>query len=557
LRRLNLEPLLVFAILALYAGLTTFKLGWSDLGTDEGRFGLSALNILHDSHQLAIMTEDQPLGEAGAKPFMYPLALATSISLLGKSNFALRVVNLIILALTGLIVYRFIRVYFDDRWLAVLTLAFFLLSPWTIIYARTALPEPLTVFWGCVALSSAAKFIQTNRLSWAAATGIALGFSFLTKLWLVFPFAFGCAVIIGGALITQVRLNLLLGSILSFVLFLLTSALHLFLVLFWTPADLHHWLQLYFVFYAVGRVGGAGFDPMMWFRPWWFYGAGVFKATFLLLPFLLAGYYKIVRTHDWLIASLVLAMLSPLVILSFPIVKQTSYVFPAFPALAFLMAYGCLVFVRENQIKGLLLATLLSMAIAFSLYRIGVLAPAEGLLIATLYLTYVIASLNSNFPVLTTRILGAGITAALLMTNLLALRSTLDHRTYYREIAAFLAPAIASYKPQEVIFQAPEFAAMEFYTFRSGQYWQTYYVRTDPAIFRKNLSDGDLAFCIVDPKGILYGGKPDQEELDDLRRYAVNVTSRIESKVGTSIPVEVFVSRPMLDKLADTGAHGG
>ena len=48
----------VIAVLLAYGALALYHLGVPDLDADEGRYGTSALNILNDYHQIAIVSPD-------------------------------------------------------------------------------------------------------------------------------------------------------------------------------------------------------------------------------------------------------------------------------------------------------------------------------------------------------------------------------------------------------------------------------------------------------------------------------------------------------------------
>lgn len=177
----------ILAVVGVYLVFALYRLGWADLGPDEARYGLAAVNILTDHKQLAVLSED-PLGGPGSKPFMYAASLADSIFLLGQNEFALRVVSVVTLLAAGVVLFALVDGCLDDRRLSILTLFFFLVNPWTITYARTAMPEPTLVFWGSLGVLAAARLVKTQRLIWAVACGLGLGLAFLTKLWLVLPF---------------------------------------------------------------------------------------------------------------------------------------------------------------------------------------------------------------------------------------------------------------------------------------------------------------------------------------------------------------------------------
>src|SRR5258708_17385915 len=198
----------VLAVLVTYGALGLFRLGWSDLRSDEGRFGISALNILSDPHHLAIVSED-PLGGPGTKPYLYPLALGASICLLGKTEFAVRVVNVVALALGAFLLHLTVRHATRSRGLAILTFALFLLNPWTITYARTAMPEPLVMCAGSLSLFAIVKWRSSFRLHWAVLCGIALGLGYLTKVWLILPFVGACFGVFLAALYSRVSQRVL------------------------------------------------------------------------------------------------------------------------------------------------------------------------------------------------------------------------------------------------------------------------------------------------------------------------------------------------------------
>ena len=535
--------LTTLCIVGAYLLFALYRLGWADLTPDEGRYGLVAGNILTDHKQLAILSED-PLGGPGTKPFMYAVSLAGSIQLFGKNEFAPRLVSVAALLGAGLILFALVDSCLDDRRLSTLALFFFLINPWTITYARTAMPEPILILWGSLGVFAAARFVKTQGLIWAFACGLALGFAFLTKLWLILPFAITSCLFFAAMWTSAPRQRIAAALLISLFAFLLASASHLLLVIRWTPADFGHWLQLYFIESLASRAGGEGHDPAMWFHPWWFYLAGLFKATFFGLPVLYFAIYRLMRRRQHAVVAVLAAMLSPFLILSLFRVKQTSYAYPAFPAVAFLLAHGTLAAVRNGHLKSLMAATILSAATALFFFSVGVFTPTELCLIAGIYSLYIIASLAVEKYRLVTGVAVAGSAlAAMLAADIVTVRTSLQHRTYYREVAAYLRPLVAHSAPQAVIFRAPEFPALEFYLFRTGEYWQTYYFHESYEEFLNQLKSGAKAFYVVDPTGTLYGGKVSAEKLSALRQYATDETSQVERATGRKLGLQVFVSQ--------------
>jgi 4-amino-4-deoxy-L-arabinose transferase-like glycosyltransferase len=533
----------ILCIVGMYLFFALYRLGWADLSPDEGRYGLVAVNILTDHKQLAILSED-PLGGPGTKPFMYAVSLASSVLLFGKNEFALRAASVVALLAAGLILFAVVDSCLGDRTLSVLMLFFFLLNPWTISYARTAMPEPTLVFWGCFSLFAGVRFVKTRSLIWALACGLGLGLAFLTKLWLVLPFAVAAIVFFAAMWISGPRGRIAAAALISCAGFMLAAASHLFLVLHWTPADFGHWFRLYFIVSLSNRAAGHGEDPVMWFHPWWFYLGALFKATFFALPLVYFAIYTLIRRRQHALIVVLAAMLSPFLILSLFTVKQSSYAYPAFPALAFLLAYGTLAAVRTRPLNALVVATLLSAATALFFFIAAVITLPQLCLIGGLYSLYIAASFASERYRLVSGVALAGVAlAAMLAADTLAVRASLQHRTYYRNLASYVRPLVAHSAPQAVVFQAPEFPSLEFYLFRTGEYWQTYYFHESYTDFLDQLKKGDKAFYVVDPTGKLYGGKISTDELNALHKYAEDETPAIERVIGRKLRVQVFVSQ--------------
>ncbi len=541
-RRASRAPLWLFLfVFVAYFSFALFRLGSSELGIDEGRFGISAINILSDHHQLATVSED-PLGKPGTKPYGYPVLLAAAVWALGKTEFALRAMNVIALAIAALLLYRFVVLVVGDRTVASLTFALFLLNPGTLTYARTVMPEPLGVAFGCLGLFCAAEFMTQESLFWAGTCGFALGFGFLSKMWLVLPFVLACFSILALRLLTERDRVFLVGIALVFFSFLLVAASHLLLVLWLTPASWLHWLGIYFFFSLGSRVAGGGYDPAMWFRPWWFYLAAALKASFFGLPLLGLGLLALRKRIHLPTVVVVLSLLSPVFVLSLFRVKQASYIFPAYPALALLLALGWRYFARDARRGELFFASLFSVGAAAFIFVKGVFGVREFAALAGLYLLYLAVALaGSRFNLLARYGVAAACLSALLFADALVVKKSIQPPTYYREIAAYFRPQLASRKPQEVVFTAPTYPAMQFYTFRGGEYWETFYVKKSAAEVADSLRSANRTFYLVDPSQTLYGGRISQEKLQALREYGVDVTEEVERALGHAIPLRVYV----------------
>jgi len=519
------------------------KLGSSELGIDEGRFGVSAINILSDPHQLATVSED-PLGKPGTKPYGYPILLAASLWTLGKTEFAVRAVNVIVLAVGALFLYGFVVLVQIDQTIALLTFALFLLNPGTLTYARTAMPEPLVVAAGCFALFCAAKFVTKKSLPWAAACGFALGFGFLSKMWLVLPFALACFSFFALRLLTERSRVFLVGILSAFSSFLLVAASHLLLVLWLMPAEWSHWMGIYFLFSLGSRVAGAGYDPAMWYRPWWFYLGAAFKASFFGLPLLFLGVRAARKRLNVPLIAALLSLVLPVFAFSLLQVKQASYIYPAYPALALLLALGWLYLVRGASRIELFVASVFSIGATAFFFAKSVFGWREcAALVALNLLYFAMVFIGAQSNRLVRYGVGAAVFCALLFADALVVRQSIQPPAYYREIAEYFKPQLLSSKPQDVAFTAPAFPVMEFYTFRSGEYWETFYVKKSAVEEASDLRQGARVFYVVDPSQAIYGGKMSPDRLEALREYGSDVTEKIEQKIGHAIPLRVYVPR--------------
>jgi 4-amino-4-deoxy-L-arabinose transferase-like glycosyltransferase len=530
-----------FLLLAIYSGFVCAKLGASDLTQDEGSFGISALNIRADYHQLAMVGE-QPAGPAASKPFLYPVFLLSSIFVFGQNAFAIRIVNVIALAVASIFLYASARSLLKDDILALLASSFFLLNAGTISYGRLVTADPFVVLWGCVGLFGAVRFYEEERARWAMLSGFGLGLAFLSKLWLIFPYALACLVLFVLKFLTKKGLRFFALPLLAFVIFLFISSLHLLAVIILTPHDLSHWLDTYFGISLGSRVAGGGFDPAMWYRPWWFYFAGVFKITFFVFPMILLGTPALTKRRNLVLTAVVVALILPIFLLSLFRVKETVYIFPVFPGLAIVVALGLDYFFRTATRTGIITFTIVSMLVAAWFYRQSVFAQRELILIEVFYLVYLLAGFaGSHYSVLTRAIVVTALLLATFVVGIMAVRRTLEHRTYYREIAEYFKNRLRSLAPGNVAFVSPEFAALSFSTFRTGQYWQTYYFHEDDAVFERDLIDRRQVFYVVDPSGKLYGGQPSPGEWQALREHAHEISPEVEAFIGHPIALRIFV----------------
>lgn len=534
-RVLDFRLLLVIAV-STYLLFSLFQLGKFDLGNDEGGFGLGALNIMHDHRQLAIVSERASAGP-GHKPYMHPLLIAANFAVLGPSTFSLRLTNVILLLLTGFVLYAAMRELNATKWFASLTTALFLVNPATVTYARTVIPEPALVFWGCIALYCAIRYYNGPRWYWAMLAGAALGCGFLCKLWLVGSFAAAAGLLCLFTWRAHGKLAAFRGVVLLTITFVPIASSHLLAVWLMTPADMPYWLSIYFGFSARDRLAGQGYDPEMWFRPWWLYGMAVFRATFFAFPLLIGGIRRLIGIAGPEKLALTAILISPLILLSIFTVKETAYIFPIYPVLALLIALGCIDYLQRPSIYvyGIGAAVSFTIAVTFvSLYhQSGKVLLALGLLYASYIAAPFVARLR-RVPVFLS-------TIALLASCAFVTATTPERHTFYRDIALYFQKALAKQPPDRISFVSPEFGAIGFHVYRSGEYWQTYYVHKDTAQFANELQQHMRVFYVFDPAGTLYGSKVSAEKMALLVQQCTDVSSLIQNETGHPMPLRVFV----------------
>jgi 4-amino-4-deoxy-L-arabinose transferase-like glycosyltransferase len=546
---LSLGRIAVIAAVLAYMALALFHLGRPDLDTDEGRYGISALNILNDYHQIAIVSPDPGGVPWSTWPYVYPAELAGSILVLGKTEFALRVVNVVMMSLTALCVYRLTVLLLKDRTTAIVAFVLFLLNPATIAYARSAMAEPSVVFWGCAAMVAAASYWQSGRTRFAVLSGLALGLGFLSKLWLILPFGAAVALLLLSRLPKDKPSTTARDVAVGLVAFLIVGGSHLLLLRLLSPENLKIWLGTYFQSAASTRVGGAGYDPNMWYKPWWFYFGALFKGVFFGLPLVFLGTAELIRRRRYLVLGCAAWLVGPAFVLSLFKVKEAAYVSQAYPALAILMACGVLPFLETAEPLQVALSAVVSIALAAFFFAVGVVTRTQLLMMVVLYLLYLGAA-PAKLILQRWRKLAAvaAALATLLLTDAVVVQRHLSRRTHYREIATYFKPRVGPLHPGTVIFTSPEFAALGFYLFRQGEYWETFYFHKDDAQFRNELEHGDRLFYVVDPSGTLYGGKIKPEWEACLAQNTRDVTPEIEKATGAKIELRVLVPLAQPDR---------
>jgi 4-amino-4-deoxy-L-arabinose transferase-like glycosyltransferase len=152
-------------ILVVAFALRVVSLAADRFHADEALYAGWTLRILEGDPFLRTVPVD--------KPPLYLYALAASIHLFGRSEVAVRLPNLAASLLGIALTYRLGRCLYDRR-TALWAALFVALSPYDILFARTAFTDPMLVLWVLVALCAVAG----DHWLWA---GVAMGLAFATK----------------------------------------------------------------------------------------------------------------------------------------------------------------------------------------------------------------------------------------------------------------------------------------------------------------------------------------------------------------------------------------
>ena len=279
----------------------------------------------------------------------------------------------------------------------------------------------------------------------------------------------------------------------------------------------------------------------MGYKPWWFYFGALFKGVFFGLPLVFLGTAELIR-RPYLVLGCAAWLVGPAFVLSLFKVKEAAYVSQAYPALAILMACGVKPFLKTGGTTGVWpFSALVSISLAGFFFAVGVVTRTQFLMIMALYLLY-LAAVPAKLILPHWRKLAAVAACA---------GGAAAHRCGRRTAALEQAHPLSRDRnlfqtsrgpaaPGTPIFTSPEYAALSFYLFRQGDYWETFYFHQDDVQFRDELEHGARLFYVVDPSGTLYGGKikPEWEAL--LAQNTRDVTPAIEQATGTKIGLRVL-----------------
>ncbi len=460
---------------------------------DEGVNVTMAQNIRH-SRELFVRPSVYPGGRAdwrtedlpalGNLP-CYPLLLSLTPARTGLSGMAL--VSFVALCVT--IVFSARLCALVDPSAGVYTALLMAASPALLSEFRRIEYEPVLTAFGAAGLFWFVRGALARARLRCFIGGACLGLAFLTKLWLIVPYAFAlfafcvveAAAVRRDGASTGLRRSVAFGAL----GFLLLASAHVSFVAIVAPSDLPLWLShVYLGIFSGQGVTGDKLSALTRYaeqsRSAFYYPLALYRDHFFLAPLVLFGLGEALRAPSRRAArvlALIAGALAALVALSVPAVKTTEYSLAVQPFL-YMLAGLCLAALANapqkmqpaarGQVRlgmawcvasGLLvpLARLLTLAPTLPAWYL-LAHPFGMLLVALLGVTWLKRRSLAALPVL----LGVGLVAFAAAERLVAPAPP------YQAIAAALAPHLSASPGAYPSFLARDHELLQGYLGRSG-----------------------------------------------------------------------------------------
>lgn len=386
--------------------------------------------------------------------------------------------------------------------------------------------------------------------------GALLGCGFLTKMWLIVPYAFALIAycVVEAAQVRSLGTSAGLRKHVAFgaVGFALTATAHLSFIAIVAPQDLSEWLASVYggIFSGQGITGGklsaiAGYAQQE--RSALYYPLVLYRDHFFLVPLSIFGLGELLREprpRTSRLVAMIVGALVAVVVLSVPAYKEARYVLPVTP---FLYAFAglCLAaFARAPNKLRPAVTSVVWFAIILSIAAWAVIALAHALGVSSeLGESYLIAhALGSVLCIVlgqlwmrtrfVTREL-AGL-AALGLAGFALLQPQLRAADPpYRAIAQLIAPHLQAAVPGYPSFVARDHQLLQGYLDRAGMSWQAYAQKgadgpgTPPAAF------------VLGPRDL--NDPATRAALGGIERSMREVTAKLRVPAGSAGEFRVFV----------------
>jgi 4-amino-4-deoxy-L-arabinose transferase-like glycosyltransferase len=562
--------LLFVSALLLGALLRLVLLGAPDLfGADEGVWAVGARNLAEDGLSQVLSLSRTPLGPPSGVPVLFPWMLSVMVRVFGPVEWCLRLPSVFAGLVGAFVLERIVRRGYGQP-AGHLAGAFAALFPPLVAGSRAATVEPTLVALGLGGIIFGLRAFEEDAVGEAALAGALFGLGFLAKGYAVGLFL---APLLAAlfAYPSLLRLGRTKASLAALLLsFVLVGGSHLALTAVMAPAAFRNELATAFgasALAAQSALSETAFAADL---------KTIVKTLFLFLPLAglgvaffsrdvgepeiasgaTGGERRVAHEALWAVYGIELLLL---VIVAGRLRLSSIPVLPALAAFAGLGGAALLqpsrdAARRKREVTAVLVAGVLVVGTALVLMSApddplfgGRRAPiSSGAAVISIVAA---AAFSALFAAgLLRRAFGGRLGPAFLSVLLLAggieslawiRRDLLTHRTFARELAEQLAPAVGPVAPTALAFRAPDPDAVSFRLFRTGASWSGV---TDAARFAADAKRGVRAWAFRKdaPPGV---EAPPADVVRWLEENAREVTSELDARAGRPTSLRVFVPR--------------
>ena len=529
---------------------------------DEGFYGITALNMLHDPAYLLrpsyfplgdFMAEKDAFAHPPLNSYLYALALWIS----NGSFVGLEVLNALSLGLFLFFAYRLLAAF--DVQTARFAVVLFAASP-AILHAWSEVEaEPLMSAVGVMALYYGARAgFQTGQRGPLFLSGLSLGLAFAFKLWLFAPFALAVTVLLGArawqanATVSQKLRSLVLVAVAAII----PAAAHLLSVACFYPEDLPFWLRkVYFGFFiregiSGGKFSGDVIDPR-WVHPIWYYAGVLYRDHFFLVPLIVLGFSSLLRDPrlNREVLWVCTAGVAGLVPFSLMKIKEPMYILSCTVFIYFLAAACLAALVRRlnssitTKPSGKLgTAAIVALLMLFPLAYAWGIRPREITLPLVLVHSAILALIL--FVYWWSRRGGRIVEGAIYATCAVGLLlgffyDGVTRRPRDKVITRLIQPYIEGNSTKSLSLVATEYKAYQFYAFRRGCYWDELPIYQSPATVFGSAELSHARAFVIEPEDLV---KPEMKPwIAWLEANTTEKTSDLNAQLGAVSHLRVFV----------------
>lgn len=547
--------IIVFIILCalVYQG-TRNTLFRDDYTGDEGFYGTLALNMTRDpAYLLRPAPEPDGIFDTVNTPLAHPpvnsYLMAGAYLLFGHRLEAFEIVPFVSFLLTLLGIYLLVALWNQEA--ALLSVLLLAVSPAILKNFRYLEAEPIMAALGIASIYFSALSARRHRVVYALVAGGCLGFAFVTKLWLVFPYGFAAA----GALCFGYGWRKMWKPLIVFgMAFLLCASTHLAAIALWVPDDLDFWVRRIYLapFFGVGIAGSklsatAANIPSNWVHPWWYYASIAYRDHFFLFPMIALG-IPAVRRDDWRMLAWIGPGLASGILLSLFAIKETLYALPIW-----LFLYPCAgvcltawlndVQANSRRLTWYPAAIVLGMAIAviavIFAYSKGIAPDSitqSYMLLHTVVMLLLVVTILVGYSVIHADTLSFVLAGAALSFAVTAVGDIVSRQPVAPLLQQVVAPYVKDASRSRPAFIAPNYKALQLYLFQNGKYWKDAPIELPPERFVQAESENGVRVYVVGPQ--------EQQQykplITYLEKHSLELTDQYDTLLGRKGDLRIF-----------------